>query len=149
MEKFDSKKEKIPKTKDIPRYKKFLSDKYLNRKYASKELLKELSTVKIEKYYPQQPFSEINSSSDDSSTTKDNVNSSEIISSHTQQEDKDKNKFDEIVEQNGVKIFIDAKAQLTLLGTEMDYVKSVLSSEFVFNNPNIKSTCGCGESFQV
>jgi iron-sulfur cluster assembly accessory protein len=62
---------------------------------------------------------------------------------------KDKNKFDEIVEQNGVKIFIDAKAQLTLLGTEMDYVKSVLSSEFVFNNPNIKSTCGCGESFQV
>ena len=62
---------------------------------------------------------------------------------------KDKNKFDEIVEQNGVKIFIDAKAQLTLLGTEMDYVKSVLSSEFVFNNPNIKSTCGCGESFSV
>ena len=62
---------------------------------------------------------------------------------------KDKNKFDEIVEQNGVKIFIDAKAQLTLLGTEMDYVKSVLSSEFVFNNPNIKSSCGCGESFQV
>ena len=62
---------------------------------------------------------------------------------------KEKNKFDEVVEQNGVKIFIDAKAQLTLLGTEMDYVKSVLSSEFVFNNPNIKSTCGCGESFQV
>ena len=62
---------------------------------------------------------------------------------------KEKNKFDEIVEQNGVKIFVDAKAQLTLLGTEMDYVKNVLSSEFVFNNPNIKSTCGCGESFQV
>ena len=62
---------------------------------------------------------------------------------------KDKNKFDEIVEQNGIKIFIDAKAQLSLLGTEMDYVKNVLSSEFVFNNPNIKSTCGCGESFQV
>lgn len=62
---------------------------------------------------------------------------------------KEKNKFDEIVEQSGVKLFVDAKAQLTLLGTEMDYVKSILSSEFVFNNPNIKSTCGCGESFQV
>jgi iron-sulfur cluster assembly protein len=62
---------------------------------------------------------------------------------------KEKKKFDEIVEQSGVKLFVDAKAQLTLLGTEMDYVKSVLSSEFVFNNPNIKSTCGCGESFQV
>lgn len=60
-----------------------------------------------------------------------------------------KQKFDEIVEQNGVKIFVDAKAQLSLLGTEMDYVKDVLSSEFVFHNPNIKSTCGCGESFQV
>jgi iron-sulfur cluster assembly 1 len=60
-----------------------------------------------------------------------------------------KNKFDEVVEQNGIKIYIDAKAQLTLLGTEMDYVSDVLSSEFVFNNPNIKGTCGCGESFQI
>jgi iron-sulfur cluster assembly accessory protein len=60
-----------------------------------------------------------------------------------------KQKFDEVVEQNGVKIFVDPKAQLSLLGTEMDYVKDVLSSEFVFHNPNIKSTCGCGESFQV
>ena len=60
-----------------------------------------------------------------------------------------KKKFDEVVEQSGVKVFIDAKAQLSLLGTEMDYVKSALSSEFVFNNPNIKGTCGCGESFQI
>ena len=51
--------------------------------------------------------------------------------------------------ENGVKIFIDAKAQLSLLGTEMDFVKDVLNSEFVFNNPNIKGTCGCGESFTV
>ncbi len=62
---------------------------------------------------------------------------------------KEKKKFDEIVEQSGVKLFIDAKAQLTLLGTEMDYVNNLLSSEFVFHNPNIKSTCGCGESYQV
>ena len=69
--------------------------------------------------------------------------------SYTLEYAKEKNKFDEVVQQNGVQIFVDAKAQLTLLGTEMDYVKSLLSSEFVFNNPNIKSTCGCGESFQV
>jgi iron-sulfur cluster assembly accessory protein len=69
--------------------------------------------------------------------------------SYTLEYAKEKQKFDEVVQQNGVKIFVDAKAQLSLLGTEMDYVKDVLSSEFVFHNPNIKSTCGCGESFQV
>lgn len=46
-------------------------------------------------------------------------------------------------------MIIDAKAQLTLLGTEMDYVEDKLTAEFVFNNPNIKGTCGCGESFSV
>ena len=61
----------------------------------------------------------------------------------------EKIKFSEEVEQDGVKIFIDSKAQLTLLGTEMDYCESKLSSEFVFNNPNITGTCGCGESFTV
>jgi iron-sulfur cluster assembly accessory protein len=61
----------------------------------------------------------------------------------------EKQKFDEVVENNGVKIFIDKKAQLSLIGTEMDYVHTDLSSEFVFHNPNIKTTCGCGESFQV
>lgn len=50
---------------------------------------------------------------------------------------------------SGVRVLIDAKAQLTLLGTEMDYVETKLASEFVFNNPNIKGTCGCGESFSV
>ncbi|CAO2596345.1 Iron-sulfur cluster assembly 1 homolog, mitochondrial [Lemmus lemmus] len=49
----------------------------------------------------------------------------------------------------GVRVFIEKKAQLTLLGTEMDYVEDKLSSEFVFNNPNIKGTCGCGESFNI
>ncbi|XP_018782789.1 PREDICTED: iron-sulfur cluster assembly 1 homolog, mitochondrial [Bactrocera latifrons] len=60
---------------------------------------------------------------------------------------KGKDKFDEEVVQDGVKVYIDKKAQLSLLGTEMDFVESQLSSEFVFNNPNIKGTCGCGESF--
>jgi len=60
-----------------------------------------------------------------------------------------KDKLDEEVAQEGIRVFIDRKAQLSLLGTEMDYVESDLSSEFVFNNPNIKGTCGCGESFSI
>lgn len=60
-----------------------------------------------------------------------------------------KDKMDEEVVQDGVRIIIDKKAQLSLLGTEMDFVESKLSSEFVFNNPNIKGTCGCGESFSI
>ncbi|XP_050528488.1 iron-sulfur cluster assembly 1 homolog, mitochondrial-like [Daktulosphaira vitifoliae] len=58
-------------------------------------------------------------------------------------------KLDEEVVQDGVRVFIDRKAQLTLLGTEMDYIQTKLSSEFVFYNPNIKGTCGCGESFNI
>jgi len=60
-----------------------------------------------------------------------------------------KEKFDEEVIQDGARVLIDKKAQLSLLGTQMDYVESKLSSEFVFNNPNIKGTCGCGESFTI
>uniref|UniRef100_A0A9J7X9U6 Iron-sulfur cluster assembly 1 homolog, mitochondrial n=2 Tax=Cyprinus carpio TaxID=7962 RepID=A0A9J7X9U6_CYPCA len=62
---------------------------------------------------------------------------------------KEKDKSDEEVLQDGVRVFIEKKAQLTLLGTEMDFVETKLSSEFVFNNPNIKGTCGCGESFNI
>lgn len=69
--------------------------------------------------------------------------------SYTLEYAKSKGKFDEEVNQDGVKVFIDAKAQLTLLGTEMDFQENKLSSEFVFNNPNIKATCGCGESFTI
>jgi iron-sulfur cluster assembly accessory protein len=58
-------------------------------------------------------------------------------------------KFDEVVSQDGITILIDKKAQLTLLGTEMDFQESKLASEFVFNNPNITGTCGCGESFSI
>ncbi|XP_064626125.1 iron-sulfur cluster assembly 1 homolog, mitochondrial-like [Lineus longissimus] len=61
----------------------------------------------------------------------------------------EKGKFDEEVHQDGAKIIIDSKAQLSVLGTEMDYVETPLASEFIFNNPNIKGTCGCGESFNL
>ena len=49
----------------------------------------------------------------------------------------------------GLTLYIGSKAQLSVLGTEMDYVQDKLSSGFVFNNPNIKGTCGCGESFHL
>ena len=53
---------------------------------------------------------------------------------------------DEVVEDKGVKILIDPKAVLFLLGTEMDYKTDKLSAQFIFNNPNQTSACGCGES---
>ena len=56
---------------------------------------------------------------------------------------------DEIVEDKGVKILIDPKAVMFLLGTEMDFRTEKLSSQFVFNNPNQTSACGCGESVQL
>ena len=56
---------------------------------------------------------------------------------------------DEVVEDRGVKILIDPKAVLFLLGTEMDYKTEKLSSQFVFNNPNQTSACGCGESVKL
>jgi len=49
----------------------------------------------------------------------------------------------------GAKLYIDSKAQLTLLGTVMDYVEEKLRSEFVFENPNVTGFCGCGESFSL
>jgi iron-sulfur cluster assembly protein len=58
-------------------------------------------------------------------------------------------KFDEVVEDKGVKLLIDPKAVLFLLGTEMDFKVDKLSSTFVFNNPNQTSSCGCGESVQL
>ncbi|XP_002155514.1 iron-sulfur cluster assembly 1 homolog, mitochondrial isoform X1 [Hydra vulgaris] len=61
----------------------------------------------------------------------------------------EKNKFDEVVKQDDVQIMIDSKALMSLIGTEMDYSQNLLASEFVFNNPNIKGTCGCGESFHI
>ena len=57
--------------------------------------------------------------------------------------------FDEVVEDKGVKVLVDAKAMMFLLGTEMDFQISALKSGFVFNNPNQISACGCGESVQL
>jgi len=57
--------------------------------------------------------------------------------------------LDEIVEDRGVRILIDPKAVLFLLGTEMDYKVDKLSAQFVFNNPNQTAACGCGESVQL
>ncbi len=56
---------------------------------------------------------------------------------------------DEVVEDKGVKVLIDPKAILFLLGTEMDFQSTKLSSTFVFNNPNQTSACGCGESVAI
>jgi iron-sulfur cluster assembly protein len=53
---------------------------------------------------------------------------------------------DEIVEDKGVRLLVDPKAVLFLLGTEMDYRVDKLAAQFVFNNPNQTSACGCGES---
>ena len=59
------------------------------------------------------------------------------------------NPNDEVIEDKGVKVFIDSAATMYLLGTEMDYKKNDFSSSFVFNNPNETERCGCGESFKV
>jgi iron-sulfur cluster assembly protein len=54
--------------------------------------------------------------------------------------------MDELIEDKGVRVLIDPKAVLFLLGTEMDYKADKISAQFVFNNPNQTSACGCGES---
>jgi iron-sulfur cluster assembly protein len=58
-------------------------------------------------------------------------------------------KFDEVVEQDGARVIIDPQAVLYLLGTQMDYKVDKLSAQFVFNNPNQSSACGCGESVNL
>ncbi len=57
--------------------------------------------------------------------------------------------LDEVVEDKGVKIFIEPKAILFLIGTEMDFVREKLGARFVFNNPNQTAACGCGESVSI
>tara|TARA_B100000586_G_C19716557_1_gene263817 strand:+ start:92 stop:427 length:336 start_codon:yes stop_codon:yes gene_type:complete len=59
------------------------------------------------------------------------------------------NPNDEVIEDKGVKVLIDPKAIMYLLGTEMDYKKEELTSTFVFKNPNETERCGCGESFKI
>ena len=62
---------------------------------------------------------------------------------------KNSNPNDEVIEDKGVKVFIDAGAVMYLLGTEMDYKTEEFSSSFVFKNPNETERCGCGESFKI
>ena len=62
---------------------------------------------------------------------------------------KEANPSDELIEDKGVKVFVDSAAVMYLLGTEMDYKKEELSSSYVFNNPNETERCGCGESFKI
>jgi len=57
--------------------------------------------------------------------------------------------MDEVVDTEGVKLLIDPKASLFLIGTVMDFEEDKLKSGFVFRNPNEKGRCGCGESFHV
>ncbi|HGX93224.1 MAG TPA: iron-sulfur cluster assembly protein IscA [Candidatus Tenderia sp.] len=56
---------------------------------------------------------------------------------------------DEVFEDHGVKIIVDAKSLLYIDGTELDFAKEGLNEGFKFNNPNVKGECGCGESFNV
>ncbi len=56
---------------------------------------------------------------------------------------------DEILESNGVKLFVDLKSAVLLGGTEIDYVEGLMGAGFKFNNPNVKHSCACGESFSA
>mmetsp|Transcript_22647 Transcript_22647/g.52582 ORF Transcript_22647/g.52582 Transcript_22647/m.52582 type:complete len:206 (+) Transcript_22647:62-679(+) len=58
-------------------------------------------------------------------------------------------KLDDVVESDGVRVFIDPKAVMFLVGSTMDFVEDTIKAEFVFENPNAKGACGCGESFNV
>jgi iron-sulfur cluster assembly accessory protein len=62
---------------------------------------------------------------------------------------KTKDEDDEVVERDGVKVLVDANSMVYLLGTTIDYVSSDMEEGFVFNNPNEKGKCGCGESFSA
>ena len=59
------------------------------------------------------------------------------------------NEEDQVFEQHGVKVVIDPKSLVCLDGIELDYVKEGLNEGFKYNNPNVKASCGCGESFHV
>ena len=69
--------------------------------------------------------------------------------SYTMEYAEGRNPGEDMVEDRGVTVFVDPKAVLFLLGTEMDFKTTKLSSQFVFNNPNQTSACGCGESVAI
>jgi len=62
---------------------------------------------------------------------------------------RERKKFEEVVEDKGVTIFVDPTAVMFLLGSEMDYAEGTFEAGFTFTNPNEKDRCGCGESFRV
>ena len=62
---------------------------------------------------------------------------------------KEINPNEEVIDEKGVKVLIDPKAIIYLLGTEMDYKEEKFSSQFIFKNPNETERCGCGESFKI
>jgi iron-sulfur cluster assembly protein len=62
---------------------------------------------------------------------------------------KERKPGEDVVEEKGVRIFVDPKAVLFLLGTELDFKVDKLAAQFVFNNPNQTSACGCGESVEL
>ena len=63
--------------------------------------------------------------------------------------DKEKTDIDQVFEDNGIKIIVDKKSFLYLVGTTLEYSGGLNGKGFVFNNPNAKRTCGCGESFSL
>jgi iron-sulfur cluster assembly accessory protein len=63
--------------------------------------------------------------------------------------EKQENNGDEVLDMGGFKVFVDRGSSMYLDGTEIDWVEALTGSGFKFNNPNVKSTCGCGESFQA
>ena len=69
--------------------------------------------------------------------------------SYTMAYAEDTKPFEEVMEDKAVKIFIDPKAILFLIGTEMDFVREKLASRFIFKNPNQTAACGCGESVSI
>lgn len=62
---------------------------------------------------------------------------------------KEQRQFEEVVEYDGVRIFVDPAATMFLIGSQMDYQEGKFQTGFTFSNPNAKGTCGCGESFHV
>jgi iron-sulfur cluster assembly protein len=58
-------------------------------------------------------------------------------------------KFDQVIERDGARLFVDPKSAVFLQGTVVDWQQTLMQSGFVFRNPNVKSACGCGESFTV
>jgi iron-sulfur cluster assembly protein len=58
-------------------------------------------------------------------------------------------KFDHVVERDGARLFVDPKSAVFLAGTTVDWQQTLMQTGFVFRNPNVKSACGCGESFTI